>query len=162
MARARRRRCPTCGELLPKNARANQKYCDADCRRGKAKPVHQLEPLGAVGAATEEAIAQATTEQRLGKSDAGAVAALRVLARKIDSEDQMRELALQAAADSGGKPPPIDNVSIPTYLKYCESLGLTPAGRRPAATTGKGEGGTKSGGTSSGGLRGLATVPRPA
>jgi hypothetical protein len=54
---------------------------------------------------------------QLGPMDAGAVAALLELARQID-----------AKSDEGddGK---VDNVTIPTYLRYCESLGLTPAGR---------------------------------
>lgn len=58
--------------------------------------------------------------EHLTKMDAGAIAALLKLADKIDylmDHDGMSE---------DGK---FDNVSIPTYLKYCESLGLTPAGR---------------------------------
>ena len=58
--------------------------------------------------------------EHLTKMDAGAIAALLKLASKIDylmANDGMSE---------DGK---FDNVSIPTYLKYCESLGLTPAGR---------------------------------
>jgi hypothetical protein len=83
--------------------------------------------VGDVVDATEKAIAAARAT--LTDADAGAVEVLRALARKIDTEDEARELALEAAADKGAKPPPIDNVSIPTYLKFCESLGLTPAGR---------------------------------
>ena len=52
-------------------------------------------------------------------SDAGVAAVLVKLARAIDDID---ELGLNPA----GK---LDNVSIPTYLKYAEALGMTPASR---------------------------------
>ena len=61
-----------------------------------------------VTAATERAIKAA---QHLTDLDAGAVAALRRLASLMDELD------------------PKDNVTIPTYLKYCEALKLTPASR---------------------------------
>jgi hypothetical protein len=77
--------------------------------------------------ATEKSIAAA---DHLTDMDAGAVAALRVLAQKIDTEDALRAMALEYAAEHEQKPPAVDNVSIPTYLKFCESLGLTPAGRK--------------------------------
>lgn len=48
------------------------------------------------------------------------------------------------AADMNGRPPSQDNVSIPTFLKYCESLGLTPAGRNRAAVE-PGKGATRRG-----------------
>lgn len=52
--------------------------------------------------------------------DAGAVAVLLELARAIDV----------MAANDGLRPDgKLDNVSVPTYLRFCESLGLTPAGR---------------------------------
>lgn len=76
--------------------------------------------------ATESAIKAAT---HLTVMDQGAVETLRFLARKIDTESTLRELALDYAAKNEQKPPSVDNVSIPTYLKFCESLGLTPAGR---------------------------------
>jgi hypothetical protein len=77
-----------------------------------------------VRAATVEAIAAAA---HLGPMDAGAVEALLVLAATLDDPP-------------AGK---FDNVTLPTYLKYCESLGLTPAGRarleekKPEETGGK-------------------------
>lgn len=77
----------------------------------------------------EETEAALSAASHLTALDKGAVAALRVLARKIDTESELRELALEHAAERKEKPPPVDNVSIPTYLKFCESLGLTPAGR---------------------------------
>ena len=52
--------------------------------------------------------------------DAGAVAVLRRLAVAVD------HLIANGGMSESGK---LDNVSIPTYLRYCESLGLTPAGR---------------------------------
>ena len=58
--------------------------------------------------------------EHLTKMDAGAIAALLKLADKIDY------LLVNDGMSEDGK---FDNVSIPTYLKYCESLGLTPAGR---------------------------------
>lgn len=66
--------------------------------------------------------------------DAGAVAVLRELASTIDA------MAERPAVDADGKALPLDNVSIPTYLRYCESLGLTPAGRVKLAEQ-KGSGG---------------------
>jgi hypothetical protein len=80
--------------------------------------------------ATETAIAAAT---HLTDMDAGVVAALRVLARKLDELD--RPLA------AGGTPPRFDNVTLPTYLKYCEALGLTPLSRGQAVNGKGGEGG---------------------
>jgi hypothetical protein len=77
-------------------------------------------------AATEAAIAAA---KHLTSMDKGAIETLLVLARKIDTEAVLREMALEWAEEHKQKPPSVDNVSIPTYLKFCESLGLTPAGR---------------------------------
>lgn len=92
--------------------------------------------------ATEAALAGA---EHLTDADKGAVEALRSLARKIDAWDVIVEWAMDDAADSDSRPrvPQNDNVSLPTYLKFCESLGLTPAGRtklgekKPEAPGGK-------------------------
>ncbi|TFD58044.1 hypothetical protein E3T43_07295 [Cryobacterium sp. Hh7] len=64
--------------------------------------------------------------------DAGAVEALRALARKIQAWDVIVEFALDDAAQSESRPsvPQNDNVSISAYLKYCDQLGFTPAGRK--------------------------------
>ena len=77
---------------------------------------------------TEAAIAAA---KHLTAQDAGAVEALRLLARKIAAWDQIVEWALEDAARDERRPvvPANDNVSIPTYLKYADALGLTPTGR---------------------------------
>lgn len=81
--------------------------------------------------ATERALAAAT---HLTEMDAGAVSAVRELARKIDVWDVIVQWALDDVAGKRGmesRPlvPEHDNVTIPTYLKYCEALGLTPSGR---------------------------------
>ena len=73
--------------------------------------------MGAVADATEASIRAAT---HLSDLDKGAVEALRTLAVAIDV------LAATGGVREDGK---LDNVSVPTYLKFCESLGLTPAGR---------------------------------
>ena len=88
--------------------------------------------------------------------DKGAVEAMFALARKIDAWDQIVEWALDDSLVRESRPtvPQNDNVSISAYLKYAESLGLTPAGRaklvekKPEAAGGK--------------LGRLTSVPRPA
>jgi hypothetical protein len=90
---------------------------------------------GEVRAAVEESLAAAD----LGALDAGAVAVLRTLADKIDTEAELRWAMLQwaEAEDREVRPPKEDNVSIPTFLKYCDALGLTPAARAVKAGKGK-------------------------
>jgi hypothetical protein len=73
--------------------------------------------VGPVAEATETSIQAAT---HLTAVDRGAVEALRTLAVAIDA------LAATGGVREDGK---LDNVSVPTYLKFCESLGLTPVGR---------------------------------
>ena len=68
--------------------------------------------------ATELAIAAA---QHLSDADAGAVAVLRGIAGQVEY------LLEHDGINESGK---FDNVSPSLYLKYCESLGLTPAGRK--------------------------------
>lgn len=84
--------------------------------------------IGPLERATNAAVRSAA---HLTDADKGAIAALKYLARKIDTEDELRELALDAQVEDGdrSKPPPLDNVSVPTYLRYCVALGLTPGGR---------------------------------
>lgn len=79
-------------------------------------------------------IAAGRENGRLTAEDEGAIAAVLKLARKIDAWDRIVEWAWDDKAGKHGwegKPvvPEHDNVSISAYLKYCESLGLTPAGR---------------------------------
>lgn len=84
-----------------------------------------------VAEATDAALSAAG---HLTDMDKGAVEALRVLAAQVDF------LAANGGLREDGK---LDNVSVPTYLKFCESLGLTPAGReklsekKPEAPGGK-------------------------
>lgn len=92
-------------------------------------------------AATEKSLAAAS---HLTDSDAGAVAVLRELAREIDVRDHLRELALDYANEHKAKPPGIDNVTVPTYLKFCDALGLTPAGRERLKPSEGGGGGNLS------------------
>jgi hypothetical protein len=95
----------------------------------------------AVADATETAIEAA---DHLTDMDLGAVEMLRTLAAAADAIDEN-------GLNPAGK---LDNVTIPTYLRYCESLGLTPAGRaklvekKPEAKSGK--------------LGRLSSVPKPA
>ena len=98
-------------------------------------------------AATEAAIAAAS---HLTDMDQGAVEALRALARKIDAWDVIVGFALDdvSASGNGGRPavPRNDNVSISAYLKYCDQLGLSPAGRKSLEIDKAGEsGGSKLG-----------------
>ena len=119
---------------------------------GKDVDVVHSEPGGPDGApsltptidATERAIAAAA---HLTEADEGALAALRVLARKIDEDAVLRMAYVrwyqQATGKLPDKPLQMDNVSIPTYLKYAEALGLTPTGREKlTAKTPEGKGGT--------------------
>lgn len=65
-------------------------------------------------------------------ADAGAVEAMLALARKIDAWDVIVDWANEDASESDSRPkvPANDNTSLPSFLKYCEALGLTPATRR--------------------------------
>jgi hypothetical protein len=67
---------------------------------------------------------------------APAVAAARSLARKIDAWDVIVEWAVMDASESGGRPsvPANDNVSIASFLKYLDALGLTADADVPAAS----------------------------
>ncbi|WP_104128225.1 hypothetical protein [Cryobacterium sp. Y57] len=92
--------------------------------------------MGAVVEGTVVSVAAAEHLDREGK-DAGAIAALLALAHKIDDYDTILDHILdqiESDPESKVRPPASDNVSIPTYLKYCESLGLTPGGRGELAT----------------------------
>jgi hypothetical protein len=95
--------------------------------------------IGDVVDATEVSISAATHLDVKGK-DAGAIAALLTLAHKVDNYDTVLDAILdQIAMDPESKirPPATDNVSLPTYLKYSESLGLTPGGRGELSSTAK-------------------------
>lgn len=70
-----------------------------------------------IAEATDRSIRAAT---HLSEVDAGAVQMLRGLANTVD------EILANGLITASGK---FDNVTIPVYLKFCESLGLTPGGR---------------------------------
>lgn len=57
-----------------------------------------------------------------------AIQAARALADKIDNWDTIVDWAMEDADEVGGRPlvPANDNVSIPSFLKYVEALGLLP------------------------------------
>ena len=87
--------------------------------------------MGDVREALDESLAVAT---HLGSVDSGAVAAAQALADKIDAWDLIVGWATDDLAGNprpGARPavPQNDNTSLGSFLKYCESLGLTPAGR---------------------------------
>lgn len=75
---------------------------------------HPPQRDGPILAATEQAIDAA---EHLTAMDGGAVEVLRDLARTIDG---MAERDPEA---------PLDNVTVPTYLRYAAELGLTPLSR---------------------------------
>jgi hypothetical protein len=90
---------------------------------------------GRVRTAFDLSVAAAT---HLMDVDAGAVEAARALADKIDAWDVIVEWALDDANQDGtGRPrvPQNDNVSLASFLKYCDALGLTPAQRKDRAPT---------------------------
>ena len=111
--------------------------------------------MGDVADATRKAIAAA---DHLTDQDAGAVEAMLALAEKIDAWDVIVDYATDDLAGKapGARPavPQNDNVSMSAYLKFAESLGLTPAGREKLAAK-KPEG-------KSGKLGRLSSVPKPA
>ncbi len=80
--------------------------------------------------ACETAIAAATHIDAEG-ADAGAVAALLALARKVDAWDVIVQWAIIDVGNSGARPkvPVHDNVSLGSLLKYCDALGLTTVSR---------------------------------
>jgi hypothetical protein len=70
--------------------------------------------------------------------------------RSIEAADHLTEmdqgamstlLKLARAIDAGPGEGKIDNVSMPTYLKFCSELGLTPAGREKLQPKAKEAGG---------------------
>jgi hypothetical protein len=63
-----------------------------------------------------EALEESIKSARLPKRLSATVAAARVLADRID------EISTADFADASGK---LDNVSVPTYLRYLSALGLT-------------------------------------
>ena len=79
--------------------------------------------------ATQLSVSHAITAGTLDANlSAGPVAAVLALARKIDGWDAVIEAAMEDREDGAKLPIPLhDNTSIPTYLRYCEALQLTPS-----------------------------------
>ena len=79
--------------------------------------------------ATELSVSHAIASGALDANlSAGPVAAVLALARKIDGWDAVIEAAMEDREDGAKLPIPLhDNTSIPTYLRYCEALQLTPS-----------------------------------
>lgn len=76
--------------------------------------------------------------------DAGAVAVLLRLAATIDNMAAVEEALLRLPDDGERvRRPSLDNVTVPTYLRYAEALGLTPAAR--AAKNGAASDGSQGG-----------------
>ena len=89
---------------------------------------------GPVRAELDRAIRNAERQKILYARHAGTVAAARALADKIDAWDVIVQFALEDMPD-GGRPavPQNDNVSLASFLKYMEALGLTVAADRAQA-----------------------------
>lgn len=97
-----------------------------------------------------------------GKQYAGAIEAVKALARKIDAWDVIVQWAIEDAFDGerGARPavPQNDNVSLASYLKYMDTLGLTPAAQNAIPKKGAAEAPKKRGGS----LASVSNIPRPA
>lgn len=89
-----------------------------------------------VSEALERSIANA---KHLRARHSATIAAARALARKIDAWDVIVEWALDDAAQGKSRPavPANDNVSISSFLKYLDALGLTPEDEAPAFGPGR-------------------------
>ncbi len=96
-------------------------------------------------AATVRAIDQARADRVVTAAHEGVVTALLQLARRIDLAEPYFEELADYNAERKMRPPSPDNVSIPTYLKYSEALGLTPGGGK---APGPAKGGRSGGGVS--------------
>lgn len=92
--------------------------------------------------ALEEAFeASVSAASHLTDADAAAIEAARALARKIDAWDVIVDWAVEDAAESESRPkvPQNDNVSLASFLKFCDALGLTPAARNSVKPAGPAE-----------------------
>lgn len=94
--------------------------------------------------ALDKALAEARKQGVVSDLDAGTIRAAQALADKIDAWDQIVEWAFEDVAEADMKRPAVpqnDNVSLASFLKYMNDLGLTPAARNAAS-----KGSSKSGG----------------
>lgn len=87
--------------------------------------------------ALDKALAAARKQGVVSDLDAGTIRAAQALADKIDAWDQIVAWAFEDAEDSGASRPAVpqnDNVSLASFLKYMNDLGLTPSARSSAAS----------------------------
>ncbi len=82
--------------------------------------------MGDITKATRESL---TAADHLTDMDKGAVETLLAIAIALDLRDAEWETLKTIALEAGSKPPREDFALYQTYLRYAESLGLTPAGR---------------------------------
>ena len=94
--------------------------------------------------ALDTALVAARKQGVVSDLDAGTIRAAQALADKIDAWDQIVEWAFKDQREAeASRPavPPNDNVSLASFLKYMNDLGLTPAARVAAAGKAAGKGG---------------------
>ena len=84
---------------------------------------------GDLVSATKAAIRAAKDAGQLTNADMASCVAILAVATKIDAQDAYFKALLADSVERGTRPPSQDNVSLPTFLKYAEALGLTPSGR---------------------------------
>lgn len=101
-----------------------------------------------VGRPVRNALDKALTEARkqgiVSPLDAGTIRAAQALADKIDAWDQIVEWAFEDQREAEANRPKVpqnDNVSLASFLKYMNDLGLTPAARATTAGKAAGKGG---------------------
>ena len=94
--------------------------------------------------ALDKALMAAREQGVVSDLDAGTIRAAQALADKIDAWDQIVEWAFKDQREAeASRPavPPNDNVSLASFLKYMNDLGLTPAARAAVGrAAGKGGG----------------------
>ena len=93
--------------------------------------------------ALDKALTEARKQKLIGPMDAGTVRAAQALADKIDAWDQIVEWAFEDQREAESNRPAVpqnDNVSLASFLKYMNDLGLTP-GARAAGKSAAGKGG---------------------
>lgn len=88
---------------------------------------------GDLVSATKAAIRAAKDAGQLTNADMASCVAILELATKIQVQDDYFDALMMDAIENGRRPPSQDNVSVPTFLKYAEALGLTPSGRAKTA-----------------------------
>ena len=96
---------------------------------------------GSLFDALVRSVAEHRAEGKLNASDEAAIVAAGQMARKIDVQDVYFKALEQDAIERHLRPPSMDNVSLPTFLKYLHSLGMTPEARKEKAAAAPAKGG---------------------